>query len=88
MNDQLQSDMRSELEEMESKNLLWNPKTLEGPSGGRANVAGREVIMLCSNNYLGLSNNRILKRAAIAAIKSTVRAPGVCDPSRAAWTST
>lgn len=69
MNDQLQSDMRSELEEMESKNLLWNPKTLEGPSGGRANVAGREVIMLCSNNYLGLSNNRILKRAAIAAIK-------------------
>ncbi|MEM3075328.1 MAG: glycine C-acetyltransferase [Candidatus Bilamarchaeaceae archaeon] len=69
MNEQLQNDLKAELEALEAQNLLWNPKTLEGPSSARATVAGKEVLMLCSNNYLGLSNNPVLKRVAIAAVR-------------------
>jgi glycine C-acetyltransferase len=49
---------------------LWNPKTLEGPSQGKAKIGGKEVVMLCSNNYLGLANHRLLKKAAMNAIKT------------------
>ncbi len=80
MNEQLQNDLRAELEDLESKNLLWNPKTLEGPSGAKTKIAGKEVIMLCSNNYLGLSNSRILKRAAIGAIKKYGAGSGSVRP--------
>ena len=64
MDTQLKNDLNEELKELEEKNLLWNPKTLEGPSVARSKVGGKEVLMLCSNNYLGLSNNPILKEAA------------------------
>ena len=80
MNEQLQSDLKAELEDLESKNLLWNPKTLEGPSCSKTMIAGKEVIMLCSNNYLGLSNNRILKKAAINAIKKYGAGSGSVRP--------
>ncbi len=66
----LEKELTEELAQLESQNLLWNPKTLEGPSQARTKVAGKEVVVLCSNNYLGLANNKIMKKAAIAAIKS------------------
>lgn len=80
MNKQLQDDLKAELEEMQSKNLLWNPRTLEGPSGARTTIEGREMVILCSNNYLGLSNSRILKKAAIAAIKKYGAGSGSVRP--------
>ncbi len=69
MDNQLKKDLNEELKELEEKNLLWNPKTLEGPSVARSKVGGKEVVMLCSNNYLGLSNNPILKEAAKKALE-------------------
>ena len=69
MDTQLKNDLNEELKELEEKNLLWNPKTLEGPSVARSKVGGKEVLMLCSNNYLGLSNNPILKEAAKKALE-------------------
>lgn len=69
MNEQLQNDLKAELEKLAEQNLLWNPKTLEGPSKPHSMVAGKEVIMLCSNNYLGLSNQEVVKNAAIEAVK-------------------
>lgn len=80
MNQQLQNDLKAELEDLESKSLLWNPKTLEGPSCAKANVAGKQVVMLCSNNYLGLSTNRLLKRAAVEAIKKYGAGSGSVRP--------
>lgn len=80
MNEQLQNDLKAELEDLESKNLLWNPRTLEGPSGAKTKIAGKEVIMLCSNNYLGLSNNRILKKAAVEAVKKYGAGSGSVRP--------
>jgi glycine C-acetyltransferase len=80
MNEQLQNDLKAELEDLEAKNLLWNPKTLEGPSSAKAHVGGKEVVMLCSNNYLGLANHRILKKAALAAIKQYGAGSGSVRP--------
>ncbi len=80
MNNQLQNDLKAELEEMQGKNLLWNPRTLEGPSGARTMIEGREMVVLCSNNYLGLSNSRILKKAAIDAIKKYGAGSGSVRP--------
>ena len=32
-------------------------RQLEGPTGARVRVDGREVLMLTSNNYLGFANH-------------------------------
>ncbi len=60
---------KTEVDELRAKNLDWKIRELQGPSTPRAIVDGKEVIVLCSNNYLGLSNHPKLKRAAIAATK-------------------
>ena len=60
---------KTEVDELKAKNLDWKIRELQGPSTPRAIVAGKEMIVLCSNNYLGLSNHPKLKKAAIAAVK-------------------
>ncbi len=62
--------LKLEIDDLKAKSLDWKLRTLQGPSVPRAKVDGKEVLMLCSNNYLNLSNHPKLKRAAIAAIKS------------------
>ena len=42
---------------------------LEGPSGPRSIINGKEVINLSSNNYLGLANNPRMKKAALEALE-------------------
>lgn len=39
------------------------------PQAGRVTVKGKEVVMLASNNYLGMSNHPAVKKAAIDAIR-------------------
>ncbi len=80
MNSNLERELAEELAQLESQNLLWNPKTLEGPSQARTRVAGKEVVVLCSNNYLGLANHRVLRKAAIAAIKKYGAGSGSVRP--------
>ncbi|MHA2047934.1 MAG: aminotransferase class I/II-fold pyridoxal phosphate-dependent enzyme, partial [Candidatus Thorarchaeota archaeon] len=48
----------------------WKIRELQGPSTPSAKIDGKEVIMLCSNNYLNLSDNPKMKEAALEAIKS------------------
>ncbi len=60
---------KTEVDALKEKNLDWKIRELQGPSAGRGIVDGKEVIILCSNNYLGLSNHSKLKKAAIAAVK-------------------
>ena len=58
-----------EVDDLKAKSLNWKLRELQGPSVPRALVDGKQVIMLCSNNYLGISNHPKLKKAAIAAVK-------------------
>ena len=62
--------LKDEYEELVKQSLDWRLRELQGPSSPRAMVDNREVIMLCSNNYLGLSNHPKLKQAAIDAVKT------------------
>jgi len=61
--------LRTEYEELVAKALDWKLKEIEGPSEPLSMVDGREVLILCSNNYLGLTTHPKLKRAAIEATK-------------------
>ncbi|MDG6998390.1 MAG: glycine C-acetyltransferase [Nitrososphaerota archaeon] len=60
--------MSHELSNLRESNLDWKPHILEGPSQPRTRVDGKDVIVLCSNNYLGLANHPTLREAAIRAL--------------------
>jgi glycine C-acetyltransferase len=61
--------VRAELDALDRDELLWHVRTLQSPSGPHAKVDGRKVLVLCSNNYLGLCNHPRLKHAGIAATR-------------------
>src|SRR5437016_9899440 len=61
--------LREELRGLDQQDLLWRVRTLQSPSAPYAKVDGKNVIVLCSNNYLGLANHPKLKQAAIAATR-------------------
>ncbi len=61
--------MSQEVAALKASDLDWKPHVLEGPSQPRSCVDGKDVIILCSNNYLGLANHPALKEAAMAALK-------------------
>jgi glycine C-acetyltransferase len=60
--------MREEYQTLVEKGFDWKLRVLEGPSAPRCRVDGKDVIMLCSNNYLNLSNHPRLRQAAKEAI--------------------
>lgn len=56
-----------ELEQISSKGLYRTTRMIHGSQSVRVALDGRETLMLCSNNYLGLANHPALAKAAIAA---------------------
>jgi glycine C-acetyltransferase len=57
-----------ELADLRARGLGRWPRLLEGAQRPIARYDGREVINLCSNNYLGLADHPALKAAALDAI--------------------
>ncbi|MHA2243720.1 MAG: aminotransferase class I/II-fold pyridoxal phosphate-dependent enzyme [Candidatus Hodarchaeales archaeon] len=62
--------LTNEIQEIREAGREWVHRILEGPSDTVCKVEGKKVIMLCSNNYLGLSNHPQMKEAAVKAIKT------------------
>jgi len=60
--------LREEYMNLEAAGLNWKLRTLQGNSAPHCVVDGKRVIMLCSNNYLNLTNHPKLKEAAKRAI--------------------
>ena len=60
--------LREEYSSLEAAGLDWKLRTLQGSSAPRCIVDGKRVLMLCSNNYLNLTNHPKLKEAAKRAI--------------------
>jgi len=58
-----------ELERMVQENTFKYETPLESPQDGVVRVRGKKVVMLASNNYLGLSNHPAVRKAAIRGIK-------------------
>ncbi|PIV67962.1 MAG: 8-amino-7-oxononanoate synthase, partial [Euryarchaeota archaeon CG01_land_8_20_14_3_00_38_12] len=46
--------LREEYDELVEKDFDWKIKVLEGASAPKSVVDGKDVLMLCSNNYLNL----------------------------------
>jgi len=62
--------LKADYEALVAQSLNWNIRVLQGPSQPHSIVDGKNVLMLCSNNYLNLSNHPKLKEAAITAVQS------------------
>ena len=69
-----------EYRELVRADLDWRPRVLSGPSVPSCTIDGRQVLMFCSNNYLGLSNHPKLKAAAIEAVRTHGAGSGSVRP--------
>ena len=61
-------DLSEELEFLKSCNLYRSLRPIESPQDSHIHIHGQDLLLLCSNNYLGLANHFKLKKAAIDAI--------------------
>src|SRR5712692_1194448 len=61
--------LRRELDGLDKEELLWRIRVLQSPSAPHAKVDGKNVLVLCSNNYLGLANRPRLKQGPISATR-------------------
>lgn len=60
--------IQEELQEIRSNGLFRSTRLITGRQSARISHDGRELLMLCSNNYLGLADHPALVRAAINAV--------------------
>lgn len=71
----LNADLSNRIEELKGAGLFKEEFTLNSPQGGRIRIyadestSEAEVINLCANNYLGLSNDETIVAAARDALK-------------------
>ena len=61
--------LENQIVDIKSAGTFKNERIIETPQETEINVLGKSVINFCANNYLGLSNNDIVKKAAIDAIE-------------------
>ena len=65
----LQNYLTPQLEEIKRQGLFREVRYLEGAQGSLVRMGGKDVIMLGSNNYLGLASHPEVKKASIEAIE-------------------
>ena len=58
---------RRELAALEAAGMYRSLRTIDGPQESHVEIAGRQLLLLCSNNYLGLANHPALIDAACRA---------------------
>lgn len=58
------SDVRDRLADLRAAGLHRRLRLVEGPQGPRVTLDGEEVLLLCSNNYLGLADHPRVRQAA------------------------
>ena len=59
-----QGHLQQELKDIKDAGLYKEERLIEGPQQAAIQVKGKEVLNFCANNYLGLSNNPRLIKAA------------------------
>src|SRR5579884_1016451 len=63
-------ELEARLSELEALGLERQTRLVSGPQGPHVVLDGRPVLMLCSNNYLGLADHpRVREAAADAAMR-------------------
>ena len=66
---EIKNILESQIVDIKSAGTFKNERIIESPQETEINVLGKSVINFCANNYLGLSNNDTVKKAAIDAIE-------------------
>ena len=61
------SEVQERLDELERLGLTRRLRLISGPQGPTVLLEGEPVLLLCSNNYLGLADHPDVRRAAAAA---------------------
>jgi 8-amino-7-oxononanoate synthase len=61
------TDVAKRLEELRDRGLHRRLRLIEGPQGPTVTLDGRPVLLLCSNNYLGLADRAEVREAAAEA---------------------
>jgi glycine C-acetyltransferase/8-amino-7-oxononanoate synthase len=61
------TDIAERLEELRDRGLYRRLRLISGPQGPRVTLDGRPVLLLCSNNYLGLADHPRVRGAAAEA---------------------
>jgi 8-amino-7-oxononanoate synthase len=61
------SEVRERLEDLRDRGLYRQLRLVEGPQGPTVTLDGRPVLLLCSNNYLGLADRAEVREAAAEA---------------------
>jgi glycine C-acetyltransferase len=56
--------LENTLSEIREAGLFKNERVIEGPQDARIDVGGKEVLNMCANNYLGLSDHPAIVEAA------------------------
>src|SRR6476646_10692410 len=68
MNPRMLEQYQAQLREIRDSGLYKGERVIQGPQEARIKVAGKEVLNLCANNYLGLSDHPEVIKAAHAAL--------------------
>ena len=66
----MSTDIQDRLDEIRNKGLYRRMRCVSGPQGPRVLLDGKPVLLLCSNNYLGLAGHPRLRHAAAEAALS------------------
>ena len=61
--------IEQELSRLKDAGLYRHMPLIQGPQEPKVKINGKDVILLCSNNYLGLANHPKVKEASISAIE-------------------
>ena len=61
--------LKEEYNQIQKEGREWVHRSLETPSETQVTVDGKELLMLCSNNYLNLANHPHLRKRAIEAVE-------------------
>ena len=59
--------IQEELEQIRGRGLYRSTRVISSRQGPRVEMSGRDVLMLCSNNYLGLADSPALIQASVEA---------------------
>src|SRR5205085_9501270 len=66
----LMDEIADQLDELRDRGLHRKLRLISGPQGARVLLDGKPVLLLCSNNYLGLADHpRVREAAADAAMR-------------------
>lgn len=71
--------LKEEYSRLVNSGFDWKLRILTGPSAPKSTIDGKKVLMLCSNNYLNLTNHPKLKEGSYPSDSNAWSRSRVCE---------